>query len=401
MGGQLSGECHCCTRWGGPPPPGSGEDFCSSHRPGPSWAPPREEGLPSSEVAPAWLAALTPGLAGEEAKEAANAWAQCAEDLRRRTRQFLRTAICGVPCRLIDAVAGRAAPARYTIDEAVTQLSVEEESGEDRSARGRVTRCCSLARVQNIWVCKDSELARRTHATLHPADGLAPGIDPACFLLLDSPAGPIGLFESSVEAREDFLDCMASLIAACRLRSEPESASRLPGAPPPPEARLRPIGTSLRSVHLSGPICKWLAHTSEDLLPPAADGCEGAQDRSLKEAQAEDEGCWESAVCREALQRGDAVVAAGTANATCTVAEAPAASSAVPQKASLRGRHRHTGPVAGAPPGAAPGPRAMRRGPPVLLLGPAPQGDLGAAPDEVWCPPQFVKERNNLVLTSL
>merc|ERR1719401_1784002 len=101
---------------------------------------------------------------------------------------------------------------------------------------------------------------------------------------------------------------MASLIAARRLRSEPEHVSRLPGAPPPPEARLRPIGTSLRSVHLSGPICKWLAYASEDLLPPVAEGCEVAQ-----EAQAADEGCWE-----EALGRRDAAGAFPAASTTAS-----------------------------------------------------------------------------------
>lgn len=73
---------------------------------------------------------------------------------------------------------------------------------------------------------------------------------------------------SGMEAMLIFLDCMAALISAQRLRNEPEVACcRRPKGAPPPEARLRPFGKSLQSAHISGPICVWLAQAAEDLLP--------------------------------------------------------------------------------------------------------------------------------------
>jgi hypothetical protein len=115
-----------------------------------------------------------------------------------------------------------------------------------------------------VWICADGELARRAHGALqHPCDA-----DLACVMLIDAPSGPIGLVERTSEAREEFLDCMAVLISAQRLQNEPEIACcRRADGPPPPEARLRPLGKSLRSEHISGPICVWLAQAAEDLMP--------------------------------------------------------------------------------------------------------------------------------------
>jgi hypothetical protein len=102
------------------------------------------------------------------------------------------------------------------------------------------------------------------HGTLrHGCDA-----DMACVMLIDGLNGPIGLVERSAEAREEFLDCMAVLIAAQRLKKEPEVACcRRVAGPPPPEARLRPFGKSLQSAHVSGPICTWLAQAADDLMP--------------------------------------------------------------------------------------------------------------------------------------
>lgn len=172
-------------------------------------------------------------------------------------------------------------PASYALDENITMLIVESMNGglPDPEApapmngtgmppgeSGRHTvRECQIADMRNIWVCSDSELARRAHGALRHGTEDA---DLACLMLIDAPSGPIALVERSSEAREEFLDCMAVLIAAQRLRSEPEVAccKRAEG-PPPPEARLRPYGKSLQSMHISGPICVWLARAGEHVLP--------------------------------------------------------------------------------------------------------------------------------------
>jgi len=252
-----------------------GEDVCPPKQAGPDGDP----GLNSADAVPEWLSELAPSLAGEEAERAADAWVRCGEELRRRTRQFVRRAVCGIPCRYIDQRTGRAMPASYALDENITMLMVEsmlgglsdsealvDGTGMAPTESGRRTvRECQIADMRNIWVCSDSELARRAHGALRHGTEDA---DLACLMLIDAPSGPIALVERSSEAREEFLDCMAVLIAAQRLRSEPEVAccKRAEG-PPPPEARLRPYGKSLQSMHISGPICVWLAQAGEHVLP--------------------------------------------------------------------------------------------------------------------------------------
>jgi len=238
-----------------------GDDVCPPERPhwelaGQSTS---EDGLPE------WVAAMVPGLAGEEASKAATAWARYAEELRGRTRAFVRRAVGGAPCRLVDQQTGRAPHAKYRLDERATKLTVEELpiATVAGCSRRRFQECC-LARVRNIWVCSDSALARRVHGGLRQGTVDA---DLACLLLIDDPAGPFAIVERGAEAREEFLDCMAVLIATQRLRSEPElTRCLLPDRLPPPEAQLRPVGRSLQSVHLSGPICLWLANVGEDVM---------------------------------------------------------------------------------------------------------------------------------------
>lgn len=214
---------------------------------------------------PAWLAALAPELVPEQAAYAAKEWAQCAKDLRVRTVGFLRKTQAGVPCRLLDQAACQARPATYKLDEAGQELSIVQEPMSipaSRSTCRPIT--CLVAELRNIWVCTDSALARRAHASI---GGTPAEAELACLILLDAPAGPIGLVLRSSEAREEFLDCMAVLISRERLRCEPSLARcDLPGGLPPPEAQLRPVGRSLQSMHLSGPICAWLAHVAEDLF---------------------------------------------------------------------------------------------------------------------------------------
>lgn len=276
MGQNHPVSC-CGSKCGQPTILSIGEDVCPPKQPRPDGDQP---GLNSADAVPEWLSELAPSLAGEEAERAADAWVRCGEELRRRTRQFVRRAICGIPCRLIDQKTGRAVPASYALDENIVTLMVESitNSAADPEATAnndggqmppdtarRTVRECQIADMRNIWVCSDSELARRAHGALRHGTEDA---DLACVMLIDAPSGPIALVERSSEAREEFLDCMAVLIAAQRLRSEPEVAccKRAEG-PPPPEARLRPYGKSLQSIHISGPICVWLAQAGDDVLP--------------------------------------------------------------------------------------------------------------------------------------
>jgi len=216
---------------------------------------------------PEWLEALAPNLPREQVVRAAAAWQRCAEDLRRRTQHFLSRAAQGVPCRVIEEGTGKASPAQYMLDEGAEVLTIEDLGGRLRRRRD-----VSLAQVRNIWVCADSELARRAHGDVRPGAGALPSADLACLVLIDGASAPIALVMRSSEAREEFLDCMAVLIAARRLRSDSAMSGddQAPGWLPAHEAPgLRPLGRSLRSSHLSGPICAWLAHCApgEGSLP--------------------------------------------------------------------------------------------------------------------------------------
>jgi len=92
-------------------------------------------------------------------------------------------------------------------------------------------------------------------------------IDAARVMLIDTPTRTLSLIVRSVEAREEFLDCMAVLIAVQRMHGEPDLvACNLSGGPPLPEAQLRPHGHSLQSMHLAGPICSWLAGVCASLI---------------------------------------------------------------------------------------------------------------------------------------
>lgn len=268
MGAYPAANCTCCaSRCGGQPQVVSINDDVRPAVQGMAFG---NQDIPDKweDEIPDWLAALAPGLAAEEAAHAAREWAQCAKDLRQRARAFVHIARAGVPCRLLDQVACQARPATYKLDNAAEVLSIQEDVMTVQSSqRGVVT--CLIAELRNIWVCTDSPLARRAHASL---GGSAADVDLACMVLLDAPAGPVGLILRSPEAREEFLDCMAVLISGERLRCEPSLARcDLPGGLPPPEAQLRHVGRSLQSVHLSGPICAWLAHVGEDLLTPDQD----------------------------------------------------------------------------------------------------------------------------------
>lgn len=280
MGGGASAAagCGCCaSRCGGQPhqvvsiaddaPPCAAKD---------AW---QQGGLDNWEdtSVPDWLATLAPGLAAEEAALVAAEWARHAEDLRLQTRSFVSRALGGVPCRIVDQISGRCDPAKYFLNAEAASLTAQELAPPPPGSH-REPRACPLAQVRNIWVCSDSALARRFHGGVRSD----PEADLSCLVLLDVPSGPVGLVVRGCEAREDFLDCMAVLIATQRLGEEPGLARcDLPGGVPPPEARLRPPGRSLQSAHLSGPICAWLAKIGEGLLtlesafesqPEGADG---------------------------------------------------------------------------------------------------------------------------------
>jgi len=226
-----------------------------------------EAGSPrSARAVPEWLADLAPHLAGTERERAAEAWAECRDDFFRRAQVFVHQASAGVNCDLLDQENHEILPARYSLDESALSLCVEAEvASKSPSARvpERLQHHCRLAEVRNIWVCSDSELARRAcEGARHTAQAAE-----ARVLLIDALSGPVAIMEMSEEAMDVFLDGMAVLIAAQRLRSEPEVACRRWNTgPPPPEACLRPLGKSLRSTHLAGPICSWLAQVGEDVL---------------------------------------------------------------------------------------------------------------------------------------
>lgn len=234
------------------------------------------------EDIPEWLEALAPGLVAEEAAHAAKEWTECAKDLRLRTHSFLRNARAGVPCRIIDQIACQVRAATYKLDQASEKLSIQEEVVTAQCGQCRPITCL-VAELRNVWVCADSPLARRVHAAV---GGNTADLDLACMVLLDAPAGPVGIILRTAEAREDFLDCMAVLISRERLRCEPSLARcDLPGGLPPPEAQLRPKGRSLQSMHLSGPICAWLAHVGEDLFMSDHDEASTGDARSLGVAE--------------------------------------------------------------------------------------------------------------------
>lgn len=210
---------------------------------------------------PDWLAALMPSIAPEQAEQAIGEWHRFGEDLRARAHTFAQRAICGIPCHFINQPSGHVVPAKYSLDTSLTTLTVRA-LGVEQSPRLQVD--CQLAEVRNIWVATDSQLVRRFHRLVRSG---TLGVELSRLLLIDALSGPISIVEQSTETREDFLDCMAVLIAAHRLRSEPEAACcRRTGGLPPPEAQLRPVGQSLQSEHVSGPICTWLAKAGEDVI---------------------------------------------------------------------------------------------------------------------------------------
>lgn len=214
------------------------------------------------EDIPEWLAQLTPGLDPKEAIKVANEWNRCADNLRSRTRCFVRAAWDGTPCRVLDRATGEARQAIFQMDEEAAELRVRAAEPEPAL---RFEHVLILADIRNIWLCSDSPLARRIHGAIH---GVADA-NLACLVLIDAPSGPLGMVVRSSETREDFLDGMAVLIASQRIQKEPGLARcDLPGGLPPPEAQLRPSGRSLQSVHLSGPICAWLARIAEEALAP-------------------------------------------------------------------------------------------------------------------------------------
>lgn len=214
-----------------------------------------EGGIQSSPEIPDWLQALAPGLTGEDALRAALAWERCGEELFRQTQRFASQALAGVPCRLVEQ--GSGFPARYSLDETLSVLAIEDCRASDVKRRRLEV---ELAQIRNLWVCADNELARRTQG-LSPS---APSAEArmACLVLVDGPAAPTGLVLRSSEAREEFLDCMAVLIAAQRMRLDLQLAgvSEQPKWLPAREVpSLRPFGSSLLSKHLCGPMCSWLA----------------------------------------------------------------------------------------------------------------------------------------------
>lgn len=213
----------------------------------------------SSTVGPKWAFILAPHLEGEEMLRAEAAWAYCSTVLRRQTLRFLERSLWGLPCRLVDKITRRALRAQFSIDGAATLFHVEELGHTDGALLADFV--CRLADIRNIWVCGDSERARRVYASL----GTAEDVNATGFVLIDSLEGEAGLLLGTPEMREDFLDCMSVLIASQRSKSEPELAGSVPDWLPTPPATLRAASRSLRSDHLSGRTARWLSWVGEDL----------------------------------------------------------------------------------------------------------------------------------------
>jgi len=229
----------------------------------------RSRGFDVGDSVPGWLSALAPALAVDEVAEAAEAWSKCGEDLKRRAQLFLRQSFGGVQCRLADKDMKVVYPAHYSLDVGCSNLSMQAPTHMEVEAVTHLSpvlrQTVALADIRNIWVCLDSELARRARVSL---SAVARNVEASCLMLIDAPIGPICLLERNFEARETFLDAMMVLIATQRLRREPDLACcKLSKGVPPPEAKLRPSGGSLQSAHISGPICGWLARLCEDVLP--------------------------------------------------------------------------------------------------------------------------------------
>eukprot|EP00913_Durusdinium_trenchii_P030251 g28341.t1 len=106
------------------------------------------------------------------------------------------------------------AGATATLDPNLTTLTIS-----DCPDSGGRQRYFWLADIRNLWLCSDSELARRAHQALAPF-AVAEEAELACLVLLDGARWPLPLLLRSSEAREDFLDCMSVLIAAHRQRLE-------------------------------------------------------------------------------------------------------------------------------------------------------------------------------------
>lgn len=182
-----------------------------------------------------------------------SAWEQYREELTRRTRHFVELVLSGLQCRVINGP-GLCAGATATLDPNLTTLTIS-----DCPDSGGRQRYFWLADIRNLWLCSDSELARRAHQALAPF-AVAEEAELACLVLLDGARWPLPLLLRSSEAREDFLDCMSVLIAAHRQRLEKDKPPPQHAWLPKPDLTgLRPQGCSLRSCHLAGPLSAWLA----------------------------------------------------------------------------------------------------------------------------------------------
>lgn len=202
---------------------------------------------------PEWMKALSPAFDSSQAILMLSAWEQFHEDLKRRTKHFVETMVAGLPCRVVNGP-GKCTTAKATLDLLFTTLTISDcESALQQ-------RCFWLADTRNLWLCSDSELARRAHQALAPF-AVAEEAELACLVLLDGASQPLPLLLRSSEAREDFLDCMSVLIAAHRQRLEKDKAGfpQPSWLPKPDLAGLRQYGCSLRSCHLAGPLGAWLA----------------------------------------------------------------------------------------------------------------------------------------------
>jgi len=171
----------------------------------------------------------------------------------RHARCFVCRAALGLPCRVIDHKSGLAVPSRCKLDTQQDLLLLEQLQQAAHVSAGAMSvarRSFELRRMRNMWVCADSEIASVAFGALQRGQA-----NPDRVLVVDAPpAQSIGIVMHSAQAREMVLDGVAVLVAVRRARQQLGAAQQghSPGG-------LRPPGLSLRSSHLTDPICAWLA----------------------------------------------------------------------------------------------------------------------------------------------
>lgn len=261
------------------------EEMLNPMQPSPSFGEPRHRGD---------TMAISPNVAADHAPGSPALPVPPLDAYRDRLRNFIRRTECGVRCRVCTptAVGSRLATYMYHVHTGTIRI-IPIASGPDEVISIRLTGIC------NIWV--DSDEAGDRCGIVKPMEvwpqasdtGTAPpqlfGTSLDGFMHLDTCDGHVALIERDADAREEFLDCVAALIATARHRArmrgerppsgrhggsprqELLSAWRPPGERSAPPARsfeaLRPKGASLTAEFLTGAAGDLLTQVGEAIVP--------------------------------------------------------------------------------------------------------------------------------------